>query len=312
MCNATPDAAGQIKGGPVDVKSGTNIYVVEIWQTASLASRAAITNLNQLQERFRTSGVVTVGISDEPVDKIKAFMQHDAGTNIKYAIAADDERQTSLAYMRPVGQRGVPRAFVVGTNGVLLWHGHPFYGLDQALAQITTGQYDLEQAAKLDSANHLTLEYLAMARRGDPRTRGVGLDVLSHRTNDAALLCDLALKIATTPQLAKRDFALANAALDQAERLKSTNTTRIHLDRAIVLFESGRRDDGLTLATQVLATAQSPEERTNVQSCLDFMHARLAAIKAAPVNTNAGHAWPSPAPAPGRPSTGNTNPPPAK
>src|ERR1035437_3156845 len=51
-----------IKGKPVDVKAGTNIFVVEIWETESSTSRASITNLNDLQRRFKTNGVVVVGI----------------------------------------------------------------------------------------------------------------------------------------------------------------------------------------------------------------------------------------------------------
>src|ERR1035437_5175886 len=90
-----------IKGQPVAIKPGTNIYVVEIWQSSIPACRACITNLNNLQKRFKTNGVVIVGISDEPVEKIKEFVLHD-GTNIEYVIAADDTRQTALSYMTPV------------------------------------------------------------------------------------------------------------------------------------------------------------------------------------------------------------------
>lgn len=290
-----------IKGGPIAFNQdtngmlpGTNIYVVEIWQTTSSACRAAITNFNEVQRRFKSSGVVVVGVSDEPADKIKAFVQHGAGTNIEYAIAADDQRQTSADYMRPLRQRGVPRAFVVGTNGMLLWYGHPFHGLDQVLARITTGQFDVAQAAKQDYLNHFVQEYLDMARRGDPRTRGVGNDVLYHLTNDVTLLCDLAFRIATDPQIAKRDFALADAALNQAAKFMPTNSARLGVNRAIVLFESGKHDDGLALVRKTLASAQSPEERTNVQSCLATMEAQLAALKAAPAKTN--HVGSVPAP----------------
>ena len=60
-----------IKGQPVEVKPGTNIIVLEIFTTSSLASRASITNLNALQKRFKGQGVVVVGVSDEPVNLIK-------------------------------------------------------------------------------------------------------------------------------------------------------------------------------------------------------------------------------------------------
>ena len=88
-----------IKGKPVEVKAGTNIFVVEIWETKS-ANSASITNLNEIQRRFKTNGVVVVAVSDEPAGKIKEFVQHD-GSNIEYAVAADNKRHTSLTYMKP-------------------------------------------------------------------------------------------------------------------------------------------------------------------------------------------------------------------
>ena len=262
-----------IKGGPVEVKPGTNIYVVEIWNVSSVASRASITNLNELQRSFKKNGVVVVGISDEPAEKIKEFVQHD-GTNIEYAIAADNKRHTSLSYMKPVDQRGIPFAFVVGTNGDLLWHGAPERGLGEVLDLITSGQYDENHAAKVDIAWHQMGQYLALARQGSDRTELAGQALLAARTNDVAGLCDLAFQIATFPQLAKRDFALAGEAMDQAEKLAPTNTEPVGITRAILLFESGKRDEGLARATQALASAQSPLEKTNIQTIISTMEKR--------------------------------------
>ncbi len=267
-----------IKGQPVEVKPGTNIYVVEIWNTPSLACRAAITNLNDVQKRFKTNGVVVVGISDEPAERIKEFVERDV-TNIEYAIAADNRRQTSLSYMKPVERRGIPYAFVVGTNGNLLWHGSPLHGLDEVLNQIIVGQYDMERAQKMDIAWHQMDQYLALALRGDERTQPAGQVLLAARTNDVPLLCDLAFQIATFPQLAKRDFVLAGEALDQAEKLATTNTARVMITRAIMLFESGKQDEGMARATQALASAQSPMDKTNIQILLRTMESRLAAAK---------------------------------
>ncbi len=279
-----------IKGQPVEVKPGTNIFVVEIWNTPSLACRAAITNLNDLQKRFKTNGVVVVGISDEPAEKINEFVQHD-GTNIEYAIAADDQRHTALSYMKPAGRRGIPCAFVVGTNGNLLWHGNSLRGLDGVLDQIIAGRYDLERAKKTDLARHQMEQYLEVARRGDARIQSAGQVLLAARTNDVVQLCDLAYIIATAPRLAKRDFVLAGEALDQAEKLATTNKARVMITRAVLLFESGKQDEGLARATQALALAQSPVEKTKIQSLIRTMEKRKNAEgkkgNREPVKTNA-------------------------
>jgi peroxiredoxin len=282
-----------IQGQPVEVEPGTNIYVVEVWRTTSSTCRASITNLNDIQRRFKTNGVIVVGISDEPAEKIAEFIQQSE-TKIEYAIAADDKRQTSLSYMKPVGQRTVPYAFVVGTNGYLLWHGTPQHGLDKVLDEIIAGQYDMGRAKKVDRAYHQMDQYLNLARQGDQQTQPVGRALLAARTNDVTLLCDLACTIATVPRLANRDFVLANEALDQAEKLSinsPTNITEVRIARAIVLFESGKRDEGLALATQTLASAQSPIEKTNIQSLIRTLEKRKNGEEKtggpALVNTNA-------------------------
>jgi cytochrome c-type biogenesis protein CcmH/NrfG len=84
----------------------------------------------------------------------------------------------------------------------------------------------------------------------------------------------MAYIIATVPKLATRDFALAGEALDQAEKLAPTNSMTVGITRAIVLFESGKQNEGLALATQVLAYTQSPTDKTNVQSVIRIMEKR--------------------------------------
>ena len=272
-----------INGKPVEIKAGTNIFVVEIWRASSPAKLAIITNLNDIQMRFKTNGVVVVGISDEPVEKIKANIQHD-GTNImniEFAIAADNRRKTSLEYMKPIGQTAIPCAFVVGTNGNLLWHGPPLRGLDEALGLITTGQYDAERAGKIEVATHQMEQYLNLVRRGDTRSRAAGNALLANRTNDVELLSDMAYRIVTAPKV-YHDYALAGRALDQAEKLATTtNMAPVMITRAVWLFESGKRDQGLNMATQAIASAQSPMDKTNALLCLHAMEIRSAAA-----NTN--------------------------
>ena len=264
-----------IKGKPVEVKAGTNVFVVEVFTTGSLASRAIITNLNELQRRYRDQGVVVVGISDEPPERLKEFISQ-AGAAIEYAIAADNGRKTTLNYMMPVGKRGVPYSFVVGKDGKLLWHGHPHEGLSEAMEQIITGRYNVEQAGKIEIDQKKLGQYVDMTRRRDPRAAVAGRELLSIWTNDVIRLCDLAREIATDRRIAKRDFLLANDALDRAEQLGATNSTRVAVTRAVVLFESGKKEQGRTRAQQALAAATDPKDKEYVESYLKTMEARLA------------------------------------
>jgi hypothetical protein len=272
-----------IKGQPVEVKPGTNIFVVEIFATTGLASRASITNLNSVQRRLKDWGVVVAGISDEPAEKIRGFVEQH-GANIEYAIGVDDRRQTSLAYMLAARQQGVPHVFVVGKDGKLLWHGHPLHGLDRTLDEIIAGRFNVEQAAKADLARTQMEQYLALARRNDLRTREAGLRMLEFRTNDVSQLCELAFLIATDSAITKRDFQLAYAAVDRAEKLAPTNSTRVEVTRAVLLFEAGNKEEGLARARKAATAAKEPDEKANAESCLRTMEARLAAARANPTN----------------------------
>jgi peroxiredoxin len=274
-----------LQGAPVALTPGTNIYVLEIWRSTSATCRMCVTNLDGIQSRFKSNGVVVVGISDEPPEAIRQFLQNQV-TNVEYEIAADDTHQTARAYMVATDQKAVPYSFVVGTNATVLWHGSPFNGLTRALELITTGQYDVGKAAKMEVASHQMRQYLTVARRGDLRAKMAGETMLANRANDAALLCDMAYMIATVPQLPKRDFALANRALDQAEQLNPTNKASVMGVRAVCLFSSGRYDAGLTLATQALASAQSPQSQADIEILLHSMQGQLARAKARRPQTN--------------------------
>ena len=164
-----------IKGNPVEVKAGTNIFVVEIFSTTSLASRASITNLNAIQKRYQDKGVVVVGISDEPAERIKEFLQRE-GAKIEYAIAADDQRPhlAELYDARAAAGNSVRVHRGQGRQAPLVRPS--LHGLEEALDQIVAGSYDLERARKDDTARIQMGQYLAMATRGDPRTRACGTD----------------------------------------------------------------------------------------------------------------------------------------
>jgi peroxiredoxin len=264
-----------VVGGPVDLKANTNIVVVEIWQTSITSARRSIAVFNAIQKHFQTNHVVVVGVCDESPEALRNYIQTEA-TNVAYVLAADDQHKTSLAYMNLVEQRRVPYVFVVGTNGLVLWHGSSPQFLTEILEQVADGKYDLERAKKVEIAGHQLQQYLGLVGRGDGRARAAGHVLLASRTNDAALLCDLAIGIATAEQ-GKRDFILASAALSQAEKLATTNVDRVAFTRAVVLFETGHTNEALTQATQALALAKSPRDKKAIETGIHTMQARMAA-----------------------------------
>jgi hypothetical protein len=137
----------------------------------------------------------------------------------------------------------------------------------------------MEQTQNNIMASEQMERYLALARLDDANSAMAGRKLLTARTNDAAKLCDLASKIATDPFIVKRDVALASEALDRAEQLATTNTTDIAVVRAILLYQTGKKEEGLARARQALASAQNPEAKEEVQVCIHAMEVGLAAEK---------------------------------
>jgi hypothetical protein len=275
-----------IKGKPVDVKDGKNIYVLQFC-TLSRANDYGLTNLSQIQKKYRDKGVVAVVISDEPAEQLKEFVRQK-GAKIDYLVAADDVRRTTLEYVRVFQQLVLPRAYIVGKDGKVLWYGHPMGGLDQVLDEITSGRYSQEQTHKNIVAREQLELYLNLARRADPRGEETGRELLAIRTNDFAGLCDLAFRIANDPYLEKRDVALANLALDRAKQLETTNSTTVEVNRAILLFQTGQPDEGLARAKRALASAKSQDAKTEALNCIHTMEVRLAMARTNQSNASPG------------------------
>lgn len=275
-----------IKGQPANFSSGSNIYVL-VFCTLSRANDFALTNLSSLQKQYQDKGVVVVAISAETVESLKEFIQIKAA-KVGFSVAADDESRTATtSYQQAFKQMMLPRAYVVGKDGKVLWLGHPLRDdMGMVVDEITSGRYNPEQAQKNVIAKEQMEQYLALARQDDPRTAKIGRIMLTLRTNDAPALCDLAFQIATAPYIENRNVAVATAALDRAAQLSTTNATDIAVDRSILLFQTGKQQEGLTQARQALVAAQSEADKSEVNACIHAMEMRLAADAAKQTNNS--------------------------
>lgn len=266
-----------IKGKPVQIGRGTNIYVV-VFCKLTQANDFALTSLSSLQKRYQDKGLITIAVSEEAPEQLKDFVRVK-GADIDFAVAADQlAGRTTKNYLHAFGQIQVPRAFVVGKDGNLLWHGHPLSeGMGQVVDDITSGRYNPGETEKSVTAREQMEQYLFLARRDDPRTPQLGRMLLNIRMNDAAGLCNLASKIATDAGLPKRDVALANDALDRAEQLTNTNATDVAVTRAELLFQTGKQAEGLAKVKQALTSAQNQAAKEEVQMVISAMEAAMAA-----------------------------------
>ncbi len=93
------------------------IVMLEFWGTSSRASVRSIPHLNELQEKYKSQGVVLVALSRESDSKVKpAIKKYKMGYVVGSGAAA-----TQRAY----GVSKFPTTFLIDPDGNVAWKGNP-------------------------------------------------------------------------------------------------------------------------------------------------------------------------------------------
>ena len=158
------------------------IYVVEFWATWCGPCRTSIPRLAEIQKRYAGRGVTVIGVSDEEVAEVEAFLAKESGDTTfaeltrTYRLGVDPDGSVNTDYMQAAGQDGIPIAFIVGRRGEIEWIGHPLR-MNEQLEQVVAGTWDRaahaaevkERAAALAPAEGNVLDTLAhlLALAGD-------------------------------------------------------------------------------------------------------------------------------------------------
>jgi len=255
-----------VKGIPVKIGPGTNIFVVEFWATWCGPCKQTIPHLTQLQQKYADKGVIVVGFSDEKPETVQPFVAAQGG-NMDYRVAVDSSRRTFNNWMKAFGENGIPHAFVVGTNGQVLWHDHPNSGLDQALKRITEGTFDLERAKNFETGERYVQQYTVQVSRPNAveKAAAIGEKILAEYAQDWRVPNRLARAILTDPQVRSRDLPLAL----RAATLSTEMTQRRYSDALEMLaraqFATGKKDEALATANEALAVCKESSDRQNLE-----------------------------------------------
>jgi len=146
-----------LKGERTDQFRKGHNYVIESWATWCAPCVKSIPHLSSLQKKY--GGKVTViGIDvwEEDSSLARPFVEKQ-GDNMAYAVAQDFvppgltffEGNFAKEWIEGAGKYsvGIPLAFIVNSDGVIAWIGHPSE-LDGPLDQVVSGRWDLVSAAK--------------------------------------------------------------------------------------------------------------------------------------------------------------------
>jgi len=86
------------------------------------------------------------------MEKVRAFVD-SMGDRMDFQIAADDSNIMATGWLYGFGEgSGIPKSFVVDSNGRLAWIGHPTQ-LDGILPRIVNGTWDIKEALRQRNEN---------------------------------------------------------------------------------------------------------------------------------------------------------------
>ncbi len=133
---------------PVQLDDG-KLRVLEFWATWCAPCLETAPLLSELQKKYAQYPFEIIGVSNQRPEDVLPFLEEVA---VNYRIGVDDDDQTFEAYLDAVGIDSIPYSFLVGGDGKILWHGHPQEGLDEMIAAVVEGRFDLQTVLDLREA----------------------------------------------------------------------------------------------------------------------------------------------------------------
>jgi hypothetical protein len=193
------------------------------------------------------------------------------GENMAYRVGVDTSRRTFQAWMTAYGKSGIPHAFIVNTNGMVVWNDYPNEALDHALERLIAGTFDLEFEQNYEAGGRLVLQYIAQVKRANAITNAMPLGdkIISDYSRSYRVPYDLAKAILTDLAVRARDLELALRATSKAMDLtKQRNNYWVSAMHARALFANGKKQEAVMTQKKALDLCNDPEDRQEIQKFL--------------------------------------------
>ena len=138
---AFPALETWLKGAPRRGFEPGKVFVFDFFATNCSHCKEYAPLVTRLAREYGAKGLEFVAITDEPEDRVRAWLSQPGKLDeVPYAVAVDTDR-SSLASLQAGTFRSFNPRFFVMRDGVLLWHGHPKEA-EPVLAAIVAGTWD--------------------------------------------------------------------------------------------------------------------------------------------------------------------------
>ncbi|MEM7201341.1 MAG: TlpA disulfide reductase family protein [Planctomycetota bacterium] len=259
-----------LQGESVTSFAPDQTYVVEFWATWCGPCIKNMPHLSELQEQHGDKAtVIGVSVWEDDVERVRPFFQKNRD-NMRYTVAREalsgDKGRMAEAWMAAAGRRGIPCAFIVD-GAKIAWIGHPVE-MDQPLAEIVAGEWDLESATR-DYARKMArvvaqreIESRLNPLRKDGKTAAayeVALELGEMNPAAAANAMNLLAWDVVDPErempASDADIALAIKIASTARELSGSDDPFVLDTLATALFAGGQIDAAIEVQVRALSLA---------------------------------------------------------
>jgi len=229
--------------------------LIEFWATWCGPCRAQIPHMNELHASHAARGLVVLGLAfGEKQGVVEPFVNNNA---MAYPIGFDDGG-AAKAY----GVRGIPSAFLIDADGVLVWSGHPAKlvaaDIERALVgarafgarltdQLEPVQMLLDQDQKGRAVALLTV--LQQSGKLEPRAKELAAATLLRLQQEAGHSLAAAAKLAADGQHVAAAWAWSRA----GEEFEGLDAAKTASGQLVKLGESDAGKQAVGLAQRLLA-----------------------------------------------------------
>ena len=135
------------------------VYIVECWASWCGPCIAVIPHMNDLHKKYAEKGLVIIGVNvlEEGLENTKAFVAAQGeGMSYRVAYSGVQGNKFELDWLEASQAQGIPQAFVV-KDGKIIYKGHPGGLNEQGIEEMLSEDFDAEEYAKRQKAEHEAL-----------------------------------------------------------------------------------------------------------------------------------------------------------